>query len=69
MVSVSGSQVSSSAAESLPAQDDDDDEELEQLLSLQKAVAGVSGNESVDDTDEKGELVFLPHLKEQCNIL
>ncbi len=52
--SVSGSQVSSSTAESLSVHDEDD-EELEQLLSLQKPVGGVSGNQSVDVAEETSE--------------
>lgn len=69
-VSVSDSQVSSSAAEP-PV--DDVDEELDQLLSLQKPVLGLSGNQSVSVTDEesadpeKGE--FIQHaLFELCII-
>lgn len=80
-VSVSDSQVSSSAAEP-PV--DDVDEELDQLLSLQKPVLGVSGNQSVSVADEesavpeKGEfiqhasfelcIIFPPNLKKQFNI-
>ncbi|XP_070843329.1 cell death regulator Aven [Chaetodon trifascialis] len=41
--------VSSTAAESLPVEDDD--EELDQLLSLQKSVLGVSGNQSVAEDE------------------
>nr|XP_046230038.1 cell death regulator Aven [Scatophagus argus]XP_046230039.1 cell death regulator Aven [Scatophagus argus] len=56
-VLTSESQVSSSTAESLPMADDDDDgdddEELDQLLSLEKPVMGVSGHHSVSITDEE----------------
>lgn len=57
-VMVADSHVSSSAAGSPPvaaaasADDDGDDEELDQLLSLQKPVLGVSGNQSVSVADE-----------------
>lgn len=49
-VLVSDSKVSSSAAEP-PL--DDADEELDQLLSLQKPVSGVSGNQSISVSDEE----------------
>lgn len=83
-VMVTDSHVSSSAAGPPPvaaaaAEDDnDDDEELDQLLSLQKPVLGVSGNQSVSVADEEsvvpetGECiqhalserpVYLPNLK------
>ncbi|KAM8726538.1 cell death regulator Aven [Acanthopagrus schlegelii] len=58
-VMVADSHVSSSAAGSPPvaaaasADDDGDDEELDQLLSLQKPVLGVSGNQSVSVADEE----------------
>lgn len=50
----SDSQVSLSTAE--PPVEDDGDEELDQLLSLQKPVSGVSGNQSVSVTDEESVL-------------
>lgn len=54
--SVPDSQVSSSTAESPPVDDDEDDEELDQLLSLQKPVLDVSGNQSPSIADEESSV-------------
>lgn len=81
-MTVTDSHVSSSAAGPPPvaaaaAGAEDDDEELDQLLSLQKPVLGVSGNQSVSVADESavpetGECiqralselpVYVPNLK------
>lgn len=58
--------VSSSSAECLPV--DDDDEELDQLLSLQKPVSDISGNQSISVADEsslpeKGECIQQASFK------